>query len=267
MNTIPVIAAAFGTSTTAQDTYLFFEERFRAAFPGRPLLWAYTSRMLRKKMNQRQAGWKSLEEVLAGLEQQGCERAVIQSLHVIPGVEFHKIAAAAGSSRIRIAIGRPLLCSDEDGAMALDALADRIACGDGRATVLVGHGTGHLSGTVYARLANMVTARYPEQVYDSVVEGEPSWEAARAALLRSGVKKVKFIPLMFVAGEHIMNDVLGAGSDDEPSWQSQLAGLEIDGAEKGLGFNEKIVAIYFARIEAAYRELAARDATARSCPP
>jgi sirohydrochlorin cobaltochelatase len=263
MDSIPVIAAAFGTSTTAQDTYRFFEARFRAAYPGRTILWAYTSRMLREKMNQHKAGWKSLEEVLAGLEQQGCERAVIQSLHVIPGVEFHKIAVAAGASRIRIAIGKPLLCADEDCAMVLDALADRIACGDGRATVLVGHGTGHLSGAVYARLAHSVAARYPEQVYVSVVEGEPSWEAARAALLRSGVKKVKFIPLMFVAGEHMLNDVLGAGSDAEPSWQSQLAGLDVDGAEKGLGFNEKIAAIYFDRLDEACEELVARDATAR----
>lgn len=255
MNNIPVIAAAFGTSTQAQDTYRFFEEHFHRAFPGRTLLWAYTSRMLREKMNQRQAGWKSLEEVLAGLEQQGCERAVVQSLHVIPGVEFHKIAVAAGSSRIRTAIGRPLLCSDEDCAMVLDALADRIACGDGRATVLVGHGTGHLSRAVYARLANMVTARYPEHVYVSVVEGEPSWEAARAALVRSAVKKVKFIPLMFVAGEHMLNDVLGAGSDDEPSWRSQLAGLDIDGAEKGLGFNEKIVALYLANMKTALEKI------------
>ena len=84
-----------------------------------------------------------------------------------------------------------------------------------------------------------------------MVEGEPSWEAARGALQRSAAKTVKFIPLMFVAGEHIMNDVLGAGSEDEPSWQSQLAGLEIDGSEKGLGFNEKIVAMYLAHMKAA----------------
>jgi sirohydrochlorin cobaltochelatase len=255
MNNIPVIAAAFGTSTTAQDTYRFFEEHFHRAFPDRTLLWAYTSRMLRQKMNQRQAGWKSLEEVLADLEQQGCAQAVIQSLHVIPGSEFHKIAAAAGSSRMRIAIGRPLLCSDEDCAAVLDALADRIACGDGRATVLVGHGTTHLSGAVYARLANMVTARYPEQVYVSVVEGEPSWEAARAALERGAVKKVKFIPLMFVAGEHIMHDVLGVESAAEPSWRSQLAGIAADGSEKGLGFNEKIVARYLANMKAALKKL------------
>jgi sirohydrochlorin cobaltochelatase len=251
MDSIPVIAAAFGTSTQAQDTYRFFEERFRSVFPGRTLLWAYTSRMLREKMNQRQAGWKSLEEVLAELEQQGCERAVIQSLHVIPGVEFHKIAAAAGATRIRTAIGRPLLCSDEDCLSVIDALADRICCGNGRATVLVGHGTYHLAGSVYARLERIVKTRYPEHVHVSVVEGEPSWEAARAALQRSAAKTVKFIPLMFVAGEHIMNDVLGAGSEDEPSWQSQLAGLEIDGSEKGLGFNEKIVAMYLAHMKAA----------------
>jgi cobalamin biosynthesis Co2+ chelatase CbiK len=61
---------------------------------------------------------------------------------------------------------------------------------------------------------------------------------------------------MFVAGEYIMNDVLGDGSYDEPSWQSQLAGLDIDGAEKGLGFNEKNVALYFANIKEALGKIA-----------
>jgi sirohydrochlorin cobaltochelatase len=256
MDSVPVIAAAFGTSTQAQDTYRFFEECFRSAFPGRTLLWAYTSRMLREKMNLQRAGWKSLEEVLTGLEQQGCEQAVIQSLHVIPGVEFHKIAAAAAATRMRTAVGRPLLCTDEDCAAVLDALSDKIISGDGRATVLVGHGTYHLAGGIYARLAGMVKARYADYVHISVVEGEPSWEAARTELLRSGIKKVKFIPLMFVAGEHIMNDVLGDGSGDEPSWQSQLAGLQIDGSEKGLGFNKKILDLYFAHMQEALEKLA-----------
>jgi sirohydrochlorin cobaltochelatase len=223
-------------------------------------LWAFTSRSLREKMNARNAGWESMEEVLTELEAQGCRQAVIQSLHVIPGVEFHKIAVAAAASRVQTMVGRPLLCSDEDCVRVLDALEDRIVCGSGRATVLVGHGTWHLAGSVYARLERIVNARYPEHVYVSVVEGEPSWEAARAALRHSTVKKVKFIPLMFVAGEHILNDVLGDGSPDEPSWRSQLGGLEIDGTERGLGFNEKIVALCFERLDEAYRNLAARQA-------
>jgi sirohydrochlorin cobaltochelatase len=256
MNNIPVIAAAFGTSTQAQDTYRFFEDRFREAFPGRPLVWAFTSRILRGRMNERNAGWKSIEEVLSELEHQGCERAVIQSLHVIPGVEFHKIAAAASASRMQTTVGRPLLCSDEDCGRVLDALADRIESGGGRATVLVGHGTCHLAGSVYARLERIVKAQYPEHVYVSVVEGEPPWETARAALRSGAVQKVKFIPLMFVAGEHIMNDVLGeAPGEEEPSWRMQLAGFDIDGSEKGLGFNEKISAIYLEHLDAAYRNL------------
>jgi sirohydrochlorin cobaltochelatase len=262
VDSIPVIAAAFGTSTEAQDTYRFFEERFRAAFPGRPLLWAFTSRMLRSRMNERHAGWKSIEEVLTSLEKQGCERAVIQSLHVIPGVEFHKIAAAAGATRIRTAVGRPLMCSHEDCAAVLDALADRIVCGGGRATVLVGHGTCHIAGSVYSRIERIVKERFPEHVYVSVVEGEPSWEAARAQLVCSSAQTVKFIPLMFVAGEHIMSDVLGEpAGDEEPSWRMQLAGYAVDGSEKGLGFNEKICAIYLKHLGEAYNKLSAGPVT------
>ena len=40
---------------------------------------------------------------------------------------------------------------------------------------------------------------------------------------------------------------------------SQLAGLEIDGSEKGLGFNEKISAIYLEHLDEAYRNLSAGE--------
>ena len=47
---------------------------------------------------------------------------------------------------------------------------------------------------------------------------------------------------MFVAGEHVMSDVLG---DHEDSWKSKLEGYQLDTEEKGLGFNKKILEIYF----------------------
>jgi sirohydrochlorin cobaltochelatase len=57
---------------------------------------------------------------------------------------------------------------------------------------------------------------------------------------------------MFVAGEHIMNDVL---SNYKDSWKTQLEGFEIDGSEKGLGFNEKILEIYFDHLKDAMEKL------------
>jgi len=90
----------------------------------------------------------------------------------------------------------------------------------------------------------------------SVVEGEPRWEAVRESIQTRGVKKVMFIPLMFVAGDHMLNDVMGEDAEDgEASWKMQLPGVEIDGAEKGLGFNLKIIDIYLQHLDEARRTI------------
>ncbi len=256
MDTIPVIAVAFGTSTEARDTYAFFEECFRARYHDTELAWAFTSRILREKAHNGALKMSSLEEVLQSFEQRGYKRAVVQSLHIIPGIEFQKITEAARSSALKTAIGMPLLTSDEDLEKTVNALADRIPPSGEWATVLVGHGTHHPSGNAYHTLKRILQERYKENVLISVVEGEPAWQTARESIQKSGVKKVKFIPLMFVAGDHMLNDVMGDDSEDgEASWKVQLPGFEIDGAEKGLGFNPNIIDIYLQHLEEARRTI------------
>jgi sirohydrochlorin cobaltochelatase len=256
METIPVIAVAFGTSTEARDTYAFFEECFRRRYPDAELSWAFTSRILREKAQQTTFTMNSLDDVLQRLEQQGYKRAVVQSLHIIPGIEFEKITEAERKSPLKTEIGMPLLSTDEDINKTIAALADRIASGGDCTTVLVGHGTHHAAGTVYQRIDGILKERYGEKVLLCVVEGEPSWETARDAIVKRGVKKVKFIPLMFVAGDHMLNDVLGEDlADGEQSWKMQLPGIEIDGTEKGLGFNLNIIDIYLQHLEDARRTI------------
>ena len=46
---------------------------------------------------------------------------------------------------------------------------------------------------------------------------------------------------MFVVDEHIIHHVLG---NHDKAWKNQLKGYEIDGTEKGLGFNKKIIEIW-----------------------
>ena len=256
MEKIPVIAVAFGTSTEARDTYAFFEECFRERYPDTELAWAFTSRILREKAQQTTCLMNSLDDVLQRFEQHGYKRAIVQSLHIIPGIEFDKITEAARNSPLKTEIGMPLLSTDEDIIKTVCALEERFPSQGGCATVLVGHGTHHPAGKAYQTIARILEERYGESVFISVVEGEPSWETARETIQKRGFKQVKFIPLMFVAGDHMLNDVLGENSEDgEASWKMQLPGVEIDGTEKGLGFNLNIIDIYLQHLEDARRTI------------
>ena len=256
MNDAALVLVAFGTSTRARTTYAFIEKRVREKYPDTHIQWAFSSRMLREKMGGKKSGWKSLEEILLELEAQGIQKAAIQSLHVIPGVEFQKVVDAVTHSGLETSVGMPLLSSDADYQTVADALAGRIPDQREWATVLVGHGTYHTAGAAYLQFYRFLTARYPRNVFLSVVEGEPSWEDTLKLIRHSTVTKIKFIPLMFVAGEHIMHDVLGDETDGgEESWKMQLSGYEIDGSERGLGFNEKIVDIYLEHLVKAMHAL------------
>ncbi len=257
MNDIPIVAVAFGTSTPACATYAFLEKQFRKRYPSREIFWAFSSRIIREKLQQDAIALKSLEDVLRDLETRGYNRVVIQSLHVIAGYEFEKIAAVARQANIKTAMGMPLLAGYDDCEKTVEALEQKIPDLQQWATVLVGHGTSHPAGSAYRMLERIVKAYYPENVFVSVVEGEPCWEAAYAAIRSSQVKKVKFIPLMLVAGEHMLQNVLGETTDDrEASWNRHLEGYEIDGSEPGLGLNNKVVDIYLHHADEALSTLA-----------
>ena len=247
-----IILTAFGTSTEARTTYAFFEAQARERFPQHDIFWAYTSRTLRAKMALKGIIWRSPEELLLDLSDRGYRRAVIQSLHIVPGREFEKIAAAAAHSPLPTAVGRPLLSCSDDCIQVLDALAADIADPASAITVLAGHGTPHHEArALYSQFARYLRERYPENVHLCVVEGEPSWAETLRRLQKSALRRVRFAPFMFVAGDHIMHDVLGDGD----SWASQLEGYEIEALRSGLGLHQDIVKIYFQHVQDALKRL------------
>lgn len=248
MSETAIILSAFGTSTEARDTYAFFEARVRERFPGNDILWAYTSRTLRGKMAREGVVWQSPQELLRELPGKGYAKAVLQSLHIVPGKEFDKIVAAAQEAPFPVLVGRPLLAAKKDCEDVLAALAADIADPDTCITVVVGHGTPHEAAqSAYHHFNQVLAARYPRNVFLAMVEGEPDWAAAIQAIRQSSIRKVKFVPLMFVAGDHIACDVFG----DSDSWASQLAGYALEAPAKGLGFNEQVIHIYFQHLQEA----------------
>jgi sirohydrochlorin cobaltochelatase len=237
-----IILAAFGTSTAARDTYEYIENKIKERFPREDFYWAFTSEKIRKKISDQNIVWKSIPDVLTDIENKGYKKAVIQSLHIVPGIEFEGICKAADKSNMQVSVGMPLLSNDIDCFKIIKALSGRIPDTKTCATLLVGHGTPHSgAGTLYIEFKDHLKSQFPSNVFISMISGVPSWVTTLKEIKKSGMKRLKIIPFMLVAGEHILNDVLG--SHDE-SWAAQLKGYELDDTEKGLGFNDEIIDIY-----------------------
>ncbi|MCX8042673.1 MAG: sirohydrochlorin cobaltochelatase [Desulfobacterota bacterium] len=246
-----IILAAFGTSGAGRKTYGRIYRVIQEQFPQCDVFLAYTSKKLCAAFAARGAVGYSLDEVLSTVITNGSSRVVVQSLHIVPGYEYEKIIAAARCAAVPVAVGEPLLASDEDCRTVINALAPYLKPEPGSAVVLAGHGTRHPRGAaMYARFAECLYAHSPDGIFLAMVEGEPSWQRVRALLSKRGVRRVFFIPFMLVAGEHIEHDVLGA---DNSSWVASLEGIEIQALMEGLGNNSKILDLFVTHIRTACR--------------
>ena len=265
-----VLIVAFGTSTRASLTFSFLDGELRKEFPGREIRWAYASETIRRKLNAERAPedrLPSVPEALAELRAQGFTRAVVQPLYVVPGDMYDRlIETVAGFPGLHLEVGGTLLHRWESLHRLLGAVArDFLPPGEG-CNVLVAHGTpSTASGANLAYLGlERALARSHPNAFLGMVEGLiPPGETLAAARAHPG-GRVRFVPFMVVAGDHVMNDVMG--EDDGGSWRSELeaAGKRVDvpmvrfggrSLYRGLGFVPETVAVLVDEIHRAMGRL------------
>lgn len=254
-----IVLTAFGTSTAAFDTYKYFDEQVKKRFPDHEVYWAYTSKIVRKKVKEeQQKDLRDLPQILQELKAKGYNKAVIQSLHVVPGEEWQKkVVAEAKKSGLQVALGQPLLSSPEDHRRVLAALAKDIPTDHGReGAVLVGHGSPVASGErEYQHFNRLLRQTYRNQpVYFGVIEGRPEIKAALAAVKKAKVDKVTLIPFLLVAGDHFENDIMG----DKDSLKAELMAdkpREVKGVDRGLGYNDGVIQVYLDHLAAALKQI------------
>ncbi len=271
-----IVIAAFGTTTKAQVTFDFFEEQLRKELPEKyrsyEIRWAFTSEIVRERANRKfeKAGikkrYRSLAQVIADLEDEGYRKIVVQPLHIFPGIEYEHVVEMVKALRevfkdfnLRIEIGEPLLQYWWDMDTVIDVLkADLLPAGEG-CNVLTSHGTGETavgSNSTYLGLERRLSLKF-ENAFLGSVEGITSREEALSRAKKCASRRVKFIPFMYVAGDHVMNDIMGAepGKDGDLSWslEMQRAGFATEASTvvykgskyfKGLGFYPEINRIY-----------------------
>ena len=239
-----ILLVAFGTSVPEAEVSLkAVDAAFKAAFPDSPVVWAYTSQIIRKKLAQEGRPVGSISEGLASLAQQNVDRVRVQSLHVMAGEEFSALERAvlldvqAHPGRFSsVFLGRPMLESRADcEALAKAVLSEyTLPRKKSAALVLMGHGQEHGRAGLTFEGARSVFQSANSRVFMATVEGARNFEELLDELKSAKVRTAVLAPLMLVAGDHARNDLAG---DEEDSWASQLkrAGISSTAILKGLG--------------------------------
>ena len=239
-----ILLVAFGPSVPeAEGAFSATEKAFRAAFPGSPVVWAYTSQIIRKKLAREGRPVGGIAAGLAQLAKDGVEVVRVQSLHIMAGEEFAALARAVlldvakHPGRFKaVYLGRPLLESRADAQTVakdvLGALTGRREPGD--ALVLMGHGQGHGRADLVLEGTRQAFQMSDPLVFIATVEGSRSFDELLAELRAHKVRRVWLQPLMLVAGDHARNDLAG---EEEDSWASRLraAGFTVEVNLTGLG--------------------------------
>ncbi len=278
-----IVIVAFGTTTKAKATFDFFNEQMMKDLSQKyrhlHIEWAFTSEIIRGITNKRfrekgvKERYKSLLQVLADLEDEGYRKVAIQPLHIFPGQEYHemiKIIEAFRTLGLRIEYGGTLLHRWE----YLEELMPEIEKGflkvDKGCNILIAHGTPQTfptSNITYIGLDRNLKNKY-KNVFIGSVDGVLTRNEALNKARACKEKRIRMVPFMYVAGDHIMNDIMGTEPDDEGvlSWTMELQkeGFRVDAATfeykgekyfKGLGFYKSINHHFIHQLEESLKRL------------
>jgi len=253
-----IIIAAFGSSTRATAALQIFKEKLAREFPEYETFWAYTSEIIRKK-----TGLPGLQETLAKVEAMGFRRVVVQPLHVFPGTEYQQLAETCEYfPGLRVFLSETLLHRWDFIKESLAVVEKEFLSPDDGLNLLALHGTPLAAdpvNVVYLGIEGLVSDIYPNVLVASV-EGVPDSDAVLARIKRQELarhyKKVKIIPMMYLAGLHAEEDLMG----DEKSWRMaleemgftvQIPMVKYDGKEyfKGLAYYPELLDFFMQRLK------------------
>lgn len=248
-----LLLVTFGsTHEGPHATFADIRKTFETAFPDKDVFMAFTSRICIKRWAAKTGQqYHTPNAWLEAFGPAGYEQVFIQSLHVIPGLEYSFLTKkyipqfTAQYPDIPVTLGEPLLWDDADIQRVGDALLDIFdePLSKGECLVLMGHGNSsdaypeannkyqQLNAYLQARNPRVVigTVDYEAMLYDFVLDYLQQHVDANAV--------VNLSPLMSIAGDHAVNDMAADFDPEEPeeeqSWLVRLAnaGYQVDKAK------------------------------------
>lgn len=258
-----LLVVSFGTSFNDNRvaTIGAIENAMEEAFPEYSVRRGFTAQIIIDHVKNRDGEViDNFGEALNRAIDNGVKTLVVQPTHLMDGLEYNDVIdelAQYAEEFEQVAVGEPLLTSDEDYQVVIDAITeDTKAQDDGEtAIVFMGHGTEAESNQIYATMQEKLTEAGFANYFVGTVEASPSLDDVLAAVQAGEYKKVVLQPLMIVAGDHANNDMAG---DEDGAWKKTFedAGYEVTCNLKGLGEMPAIQELLVAHAQAAIDSLA-----------
>ncbi|MCR4638108.1 sirohydrochlorin cobaltochelatase [Ruminococcus sp.] len=253
-----LLVLSFGTSfnDSRRLTIGAIEESLEKAFPDYSVRRGFTANIIIDHVKCRDNEViDDVKEALERAQKNGVKNLVVQPTHLMDGLEYNDIVneiAGYSDAFEKVAIGKPLLTTDDDFKRVENAIVDWTKDYDDGKTAIcfMGHGTEAESNGVYAKMQELLTVDGHTNYFIGTVEASPSVEDVLEKVKAGGYEKVVLEPLMVVAGDHANNDMAG---DEEDSWKSvfEAEGYEVKCLLRGLGENEEIRKLYVEHAQAA----------------
>lgn len=258
-----ILVVSFGTSysNSRHVTIGAVEDAIREAYPDYQVRRAFTAQIIIDKLKKEEnIEIDNVKQALDRAVANGVKTLIVQPTHLMNGLEYNDLKKELDKYKDKfdkIALGEPLLTSDEDYKQVIAAITnDTKEYLDGETAIcFMGHGTEAKSNKVYATMQEKLKAAGYNDYFVGTVEATPSVDDVIAQVKESGkYKRVILQPLMVVAGDHANNDMAG---NEEDSWASKFkaAGFEVKPVLKGLGQNYDIQKIYLEHVKAAIDSL------------
>ena len=250
----PIVITAVGTTTKAQQTYRLLHTKLQKLLPGREIFWAYSSKMITKTLQDKGDAVRNPEELLRAPAEKGHKSAIVQSLHLFPGTEFHGLHHITSTSPLSCKVGLPLLSSPVDYQAITDLLKSTIAYRPERTILVLGHGKTHPSWTGYYSLEKILRRNFGDRIHVGVVEHIPDTSTVNEEISETPHRGVTIIPFFLICGMHYRRDIV---SDDAHSWLSQLKAknLDVEVLDEGVGMLPGLENLLFRHIEDAEKNI------------
>ena len=258
-----ILIVSFGTSysNSRHVTIGAVEDAIREAYPDYQVRRAFTAQIIIDKLKKEEnIEIDNVKQALDRAVANGVKTLIVQPTHLMNGLEYNDLKKELDKYKDKfdkIALGEPLLTSDEDFKQVIAAITnDTKEYLDGETAIcFMGHGTEADSNKVYATMQEKLKAAGYNDYFVGTVEATPTVDDVIAQVKESGkYKRVILQPLMVVAGDHANNDMAG---DEEDSWATKFkaAGFEVKPVLRGLGQIYDIQKIYLEHVKAAIDSL------------